>query len=520
MKQINEEELKTIQLDILQNTANFCDRNGITYFLAYGTLIGAIRHNGYIPWDDDIDIAMPRPDYDKFIQHFNEQTSHIKVIAMENDMQYGFSFAKVHDTRTIINETQYKQDKFGVYIDIFPIDGVKGKAQVKKLRMINKLLHTKKANYCQRKLSKKIINTFGKMLLLPFSTHTMLRYIDRLARKYPFGSLPYAGGICDSVVGERAIVDVNFFKGSILHEFEGRQYKIPIGYDKWLRSIYGDYMQLPPEDKRKTHHVFEAWWKDEIDNKDLKNIQLDLLRKTADFCEKNDIRYFLCGGTLLGAIRHQGYIPWDDDIDISMPRPDYDRFISLFNNPDNYYQVIDMSNNAKYGFPFAKVHDTRTIVDELQYKKDQFGVYIDIFPIDGVGEDEQVFRILRLRKLLHTKKANNYQRKHSKKIINSLGKIILLPFSTHYILKMMDKEARKYPFGSTGRAGIIINPYGTREIMDIHIFDKAIKKKFEDREYMVPEGYDAWLRSIYKDYMQYPPIEQRKSPHVFNAYWK
>ena len=257
-----------------------------------------------------------------------------------------------------------------------------------------------------------------------------------------------------------------------------------------------------------------------VTSEEQKNIMLDLLQKTADFCEKNNIRYFLCGGTLIGAIRHKGFIPWDDDIDISMPRPDYDRFISLFNKPENYYQVICMENNKEYGFPFAKVHDTRTFVNELQYAKDQFGVYIDIFPIDGVGEDEQVFRILRLRKLLHTKKANYFQRTIAKKIINTFGKILLLPFSAHYILKLMDKEARKYPYGSTPRAGIIINPYGTREIMDLHIFDKSIPKQFENGNYMVPEGYDAWLRSIYGDYMQLPPEDKRYSPHVSIAYWK
>ena len=257
-----------------------------------------------------------------------------------------------------------------------------------------------------------------------------------------------------------------------------------------------------------------------IDTNELRIIQLDLLQKTVDFCERNNIRYYLCGGTLLGAIRHQGYIPWDDDIDISMPRPDYDRFIALFNKPENYYQVIDMSNNPKYGFPFAKVHDTRTYVDELQYAKDQFGVYIDIFPIDGVGEDKQVFRILRLRKLLHTKKANYYQRTLSKKIINTFGKILLFPISVHKILKMMDKEARKYPFGSTPRAGVIINPYGTREIVDLSVFDNPICVKFEDGFYKIPAAYDTWLSSIYGDYMQLPPEDKRHSPHVSVAYWK
>lgn len=257
-----------------------------------------------------------------------------------------------------------------------------------------------------------------------------------------------------------------------------------------------------------------------VTSEEQKAIMLDLLQKTADFCEKNNIRYFLCGGTLIGAIRHKGFIPWDDDIDISMPRPDYDRFISLFNKPENYYQVICMENNKKYGFPFAKVHDTRTFVDELQYAKDQFGVYIDIFPIDGVGENEQVFRILRLRKLLHTKKANYFQRTIAKKIINTFGKILLLPFSVHYILKLMDKEARKYPYGSTDRAGIIINPYGIREIVNLSVFEKAIPKRFEDRDYMVPSEYDTWLRSIYSDYMQLPPEDKRHSPHVSIAYWK
>ena len=262
MNPISLEELKTIQLDILKIVADFCDKNNITYFLAFGSLIGAIRHKGFIPWDDDIDIAMPRPDYDTFISLFNNNKSPVQVISMENNKRYGFSFAKAHDTRTIVNETQYKQDNFGVYIDIFPIDGIKDRAQIYKLKRINKLLHTKKANFTQRKLSKKIINAVGKVILLPFSTYYILSVIDRISRQCPFGSTTKAGCICDSVVGERAIVDTEVFAESIYHEFEGFNFKIPIGYDKWLRNIYGDYMQLPPNEKRVSHHVFEAWWKD------------------------------------------------------------------------------------------------------------------------------------------------------------------------------------------------------------------------------------------------------------------
>ena len=83
-----------------------------------------------------------------------------------------------------------------------------------------------------------------------------------MSQQYPYGSTPYAGGICDTVVGERAMIDVDVFKDCLQHEFEGRSYCIPIGYDKWLRKIYGDYMQLPPVEKRVSHHVFIAWWRD------------------------------------------------------------------------------------------------------------------------------------------------------------------------------------------------------------------------------------------------------------------
>ena len=87
-----------------------------------------------------------------------------------------------------------------------------------------------------------------------------------------------------------------------------------------------------------------------ITSEELRKIQLDLLQKTADFCESNGLRYFLCGGTLIGAVRHKGYIPWDDDIDIAMPRSDYEKFISIFNRPQNYYQVMSFETNPDYAY--------------------------------------------------------------------------------------------------------------------------------------------------------------------------
>lgn len=253
---------------------------------------------------------------------------------------------------------------------------------------------------------------------------------------------------------------------------------------------------------------------------ELKTIQLDLLQKTVEFCEKNSLRYFLCGGTLIGAIRHKGYIPWDDDIDIAMPRPDYDQFVKTFNQSENYYQVVNLETSSDYEYSFAKVHDSRTILQELHYKETAFGVYIDVFPADGVKNMTQIRKIMILHKFLNTKRANFYKRTISKKIINSFGKFLLLPFSARRIALWMDNEARKYAFGSVPMAGVIANPLGIGEMVDKSVFDSDIYKEFEGREYRVPVGYDTWLRSIYGDYMQLPPEEHRVTHHTFEAWWK
>lgn len=262
MKEINIEELKKIQLGILQNVADFCDKHNIRYFLAYGTLIGAIRHNGYIPWDDDIDIAMPRPDYERFIRIFKDESARYEVVSVHNNKQYGMPFAKVHDTRTVLHEILYKQDVYGVYIDIFPIDSIKNKCQIYTIIFLTKVLHTKKANFSNRKITKMIINFFGKIILAPFSIHNIASFMDKICKRHPYGSTPYAGEISDGLSEGRAMVNFELFEDTLPHEFEGRTYKIPIGYDKWLRSLYGDYMQLPPIEKRNTLHVFMAWWKE------------------------------------------------------------------------------------------------------------------------------------------------------------------------------------------------------------------------------------------------------------------
>ena len=125
MKQITDiNQLRGIQIGILDDVHRFCEAHGLTYFLSSGTLIGAVRHKGYIPWDDDIDIYMPRNDYEQFLQTYCDETGHYRVINPQTEPHYYYTFAKVVDLHTLMVEKETEGYQIGVYMDIFPVDYV------------------------------------------------------------------------------------------------------------------------------------------------------------------------------------------------------------------------------------------------------------------------------------------------------------------------------------------------------------------------------------------------------------
>lgn len=261
MKPITSSEVREIQFEMLKDIADFCECTAITYFLAYGTLIGAVRHNGFIPWDDDIDIAMPRPDYDRFIKLYNNKISNYRVIDSSIDKNYLISYAKVYDERTWLNEIKYKDDKLGIFIDIFPIDGYNGKIQMCKAKILDKVLHAKRANFKKRSVLKNLVNGVVKIILSPFSVCSLIKFSDMNARQKEFGSTPKAANFLETY-GSCEVLETSIFENTFFHKFEGGEFRIPIGYDRWLRSIYGDYMQLPPKEQQVARHSYIAYWKD------------------------------------------------------------------------------------------------------------------------------------------------------------------------------------------------------------------------------------------------------------------
>jgi len=261
-KYIHTNELKKIQLDILKEVADYCQENNICYFLGYGSLLGAIRHNGYIPWDDDIDIMMPRPDYDLFIKKFRSSTGNLVVIAPSNNKNYCLPYCKVYDKRTQIHETQFKINEYGVNIDVFPLDGINDDKVLWKITWLTKFMNTKKAVFkSDRTFIKKAIIAIGKLFLYPFSMHSILVKMDKLAKETSYSKAEFI--TCSlSVTAKREICPKSYVQELIDWEFEQYTFKVPTEYDKYLTCLYGDYKTLPPEEERVAHHVFKAWWKE------------------------------------------------------------------------------------------------------------------------------------------------------------------------------------------------------------------------------------------------------------------
>ena len=264
MKTINTEELKLILLDILKDIHQFCVANNIRYSIAYGTLLGAVRHKGYIPWDDDIDIMMPRDDYARFIKTYGN--SIYRIADLSKNPEYSLPFAKVEDSRTIMNEYVEGETVYGAYVDVFPVDNVPNNVFKRKpfywrmsfwRALYNlKTIKTRKG----RSLMKNLVLIVSHNVLRFVSKQDIARRISEMASTYMGNHTNYMGVVADPELYSY-YVPSRFFDDYIELPFETLIVKSIKEYDRYLKAAYGDYMQLPPVEKRVSHHDYIAYWK-------------------------------------------------------------------------------------------------------------------------------------------------------------------------------------------------------------------------------------------------------------------
>lgn len=268
----------------------------------------------------------------------------------------------------------------------------------------------------------------------------------------------------------------------------------------------------------------------EINLEELKKIELSVMKEIHKICTEQDIKYSLCGGTLLGAIRHGGFIPWDDDIDIFMPRPDYDRFVKYCQENETPFDLLSLETDERYGYLFAKAmaKNTRIIEDNSNPNGIEMGVYVDIFPIDGLGstyeEALKEFKSSRFkREMLVAKNWKKYFRSKTRSWKYEPIRFAFFVASRFVSMKKLvgktQSKLRLTSYDESDYVATICGSYREKEIMEKTVFEECVDIAFEDAVFKGIKEYDKYLSHIYRNYMELPPEKNRVSHHMFKAYY-
>lgn len=257
---------------------------------------------------------------------------------------------------------------------------------------------------------------------------------------------------------------------------------------------------------------------------EIRQIQLNILCFLHNVCEENGLRYYLCGGSLIGAVRHNGFIPWDDDIDVDMPREDYMRLKKIISS-NNKYRLLTYESSTNYNLAFGKLIDCNTSIIENNNPEEsvEWGIYVDIFPIDGLPKNYYKLyfnALVRLNEfiLIGTRKTLPWSAGIVKSLKNRTKHRITKVIGVKRLKKLLLSLSQKYLFENSEMVCCIGGGYGRKELYPRHYFDKRILADFAGKKYYIPAEYDAFLTQMYGDYMKLPPKEDRIAHHSIEAY--
>lgn len=256
--------------------AEICDRHGLRYYMTDGNALGAVRHHGFIPWDDDLDVSMPRQDYEKFLMIASvELPSYLKIVDFKNTPEFGMLFCKIQDSRS--DMVQYLEQKVGrnlsngVFIDVFPIDGFPDSligriwywVRIKAIYTIRRAITTTFASQTTKGRLAWLLGYFIH-LIYPFcrTEEECLLAAEKINKECMFGDTQICGRAATSM-WKRYLLPTEVYGDPVFFDFEGIKVPLPHDYDAWLKYDYLNYMQLPPESERHPTHEYvkDTPWK-------------------------------------------------------------------------------------------------------------------------------------------------------------------------------------------------------------------------------------------------------------------
>ena len=268
MKELSLEKRKEIGCEALKFIKSICEDNQITYYLSCGTLLGAVRHKGFIPWDDDVDISMNRDNFEKFQKVMNEKPDdQYELLFIETNKDYSLPLAKIIDKRTYVKQLRQMESRpLGIWVDIFIMDEVPDDYEIrkkfyKKLALLERIWTFSQYKGVENKAGvKSVVKKILKKAMHNIGAPRLLALImNRYAQKYRgSGSLLYGDAIY-SPDREANTFKKEYYAKTIMWEFEGEKYSIPWKYDEYLTEGYGDYMTLPPENEQVSNHSIIAY---------------------------------------------------------------------------------------------------------------------------------------------------------------------------------------------------------------------------------------------------------------------
>ena len=580
----SDDELKASLLEMLLEFDAFCKEHDLTYYLSGGTLLGAVRHKGFIPWDDDIDVNMPRPDCEKLMELSGGKIGKFTLVPPNNaTLTFAYHWKLYGDDVLVSKRVNGKKSGIGskiypAFVDIFPIEGLpasydRASKHYDEIRKIKQ-----KARFQSFLPRYRGRNPFLKLKYrlaqIYFDYFVVKNYHDEVikhAKKYSYETSDHIGVMMTDVHGIVERVEKSDYTPVIEMEFEGKTVKCPQGHHAYLKQLYGpNYMTVLPPHQQVSRHSLAPFKRKTVGSidpssvpaaetkltaeeksaeqaayqvsrskmeevftpldlerlataEDVKASHLGMLLAFDKFCKQNKLTYFLSGSTLLGAVRNNGFLPWDCNISLNMPRPDCEKLMRLSGGTIGTFTLVPPNTAAKtFSYHWQLLSD-----DILVSKKpggsegaeeEFFPSSLDIFPIEGLpdssGGTRSLFRGVRRTKLKAARQAfpSWYPGIHPiRKIKYDLALFRLTYFDTTDYHDEVSKLAKRYSYETAEHVGVMLEEGQTKaERIKKSAYGPAVKLKFEGHDVCVPAEYTTYLAARFgEDFMNdLPPHQQ------------